>query len=148
MHRGILLMSFLAALSLGHAHAQSCSTASSSGISASAIQSLVANQYACVGTSPNAEWNELHNSNGRAGNVLDYKKGPKDPVDPSDTASHPTGSYVIAGSHNNPGTITYTYGTNAYGYYVVDTSTAPVYSFCGMSGGAPNLSVTISPTHC
>jgi hypothetical protein len=114
---------------------------------------LVNGQYACVGTSPNAQWNELHTGNGNSGTMIDWKLGPTDPVDPSTTV----GAYQVtagpAGGGQNPGLITYTYGSTAYGYYIVANLGASVpnpgqYSFCGYSGGAPQLAVTISASHC
>lgn len=139
----------LSALAIGPAMAQVCTTASSTGMTPTQIKNLVSSKYACVGSFPNAQWNELHNSTTGSGNVLDYKLGPSSPTDPSDTATHPTGRFAISAPNGGqgPGLITYTYGTNAYAYYVVNNLTPPQYSFCG-TGTAPQLAVTISATHC
>ena len=121
-------------------------------MTSAAITTLVANRYACVGNYPNAQWNELHSNP----YVLDYKMGPTSPTDPSDTTSHPTGTYAVAGSGGpqTTGTITYTYGSATYGYHVLanETGTNPWtatgnYSFCTTTGGQ-NLLVTISASHC
>ena len=137
----------VSAITVSPAMAQNCATGT--GMSPSQIQTLVSNKYACVGSSPNAQWNELHNSSGTTGSVLDYKLGPTSTTDPSDTASHPTGQYSIKGDGNSghPGTITYTYGAQSFAYTVIDNLTHPQYSFCG-TGGAPPLAVTISAAHC
>jgi hypothetical protein len=120
------------------------------------IASLVGGRYACAGTPPNLQWNELHTggSGATSGSVLDYKLGPTSTTDPSATPANPTGSYTISGGNgttgNDFGTVTYTYGslTYAYGVSGTATGTAPgTYSFCGKSG-APNLLVTISVSHC
>ncbi|MDR3533266.1 MAG: hypothetical protein P4L90_22245 [Rhodopila sp.] len=119
------------------------------------MNSLLNNRYACVGSSPNASWNELHDSG--SGKVLDYKQGPTDPTDPSDTVSHPTGSYTIvgAGGPQGVGTVTYNYGAGGtYAYNIranlggtIPWKSPATYSFCTTTGGQ-NLAVTIQATHC
>jgi hypothetical protein len=148
----VTAMSFLA-FGATHAMAQVCPGATA--LTSSQISSLLTGgggRWACAG-SP-LEWNEQH----KGGFVLDYKQGPTSAVDPSDTPSHPTGSYTIISSNPSnsqaPGTITYTYGALSYTYniYANLTGTIPfsstgTYSFCG-SGGAPMLAVTVSASHC
>ncbi|WP_158931899.1 hypothetical protein [Acidisphaera sp. S103] len=138
-----------------HAFGQTCPGATA--LTSSQISSLLTGgggRWACVGNSPNATWNEQHKS----GFVLDYKKGPSDPIDPSDTIAHPTGSYSVVSTNpinsQAPGTITYTYGSASYTYtlYANMSGTIPfsstgTYSFCG-SGSAPMLAVTVSASHC
>jgi hypothetical protein len=150
VNRIILFGIALSAFGAGQAAAQNCTTASTAGLKANKISSLIANQYACADLSATEHWNELHNSASGSGSVLDYKKGPTDPVDPSDTVSHPTGTFSITAPSGdaNPGVITYTYPSGSFGYYVVNNLTPPLYSFCGESGGAPQLAVTIQATHC
>jgi hypothetical protein len=134
-----------------HVMAQNCVNASTAGMTAGQMNTLISNKYACANFSPTEHWNELHASAAGHGNVLDYKKGPTDPIDPSDTAGHPTGTFTLAngpGGAQGPGTITYTYPSGSFGYYIVDNLSHPQYSFCGESGGAPQLAVTISPSHC
>jgi hypothetical protein len=137
------------------AMAQNCTSGTQ--LRKSDIATLVGGQYACVGTFPSAQWNELHtgSSSATSGSVLDYKLGPTSSTDPSATPAKPTGSYSITGGNgtngNDFGTITYTYGGSAFGYGVraSGSGTGPgIYSFCGTSGGAPNLLVTISASHC
>jgi hypothetical protein len=136
----------VSAIAVGPAVGQICSGGASNDLSLLQIQSLVSGKYACVGSSPNAQWNELHTA---AGTVLDYKLGPTSATDPSDTASHPTGQYTITDNGNSGhGTITYNYGAQSFAYSVKDNLTHPLYSFCGTGGGAPQLAVTISNGHC
>jgi hypothetical protein len=100
-------------------------------------------------------WDELHTGStaSASGQVLDYKLGPTSTTDPSDTAAHPTGTYTVTGDGNSghPGTITYTYGSQSFGYNVNDANLSypnpGVYSFCTTSAGI-NILVTISTTHC
>lgn len=136
----------------GQAMAQNCTSGTL--LTEAQISNLLANRYACANISATEHWNELHSSP----YVLDYKEGPTDPVDPSDTVSHPTGTYAITGvsGPQTTGTVTYNYGAGGtYGYniYANGSGTVPfgstgTYSFCGVSGGAPQLLVTISTAHC
>lgn len=71
------------------------------------------------------EWQEQHRAGGQ---LWDYKKGPSDSIDPSEQV----GTWGIA---NNQ--VTYTYGSNSYGYTVHDEGGGTSYTFCGVSGGAP-----------
>jgi len=155
MNRIIAAAAWLLVFGGSHAMAQTCT---GTALTSSQITSLLTGgnggRYACIGTSPNAQWNELHTG----GNVLDYKRGLNDPVDPSDTPAHPTGTYTIVSTNpvnsQAPGTIAYTYGPLSYTYtiYATGTGTIPysnpgTYAFCG-SGGAPTLLVTVSKPHC
>ena len=73
------------------------------------------------------EWQEEH----RAGGPLwDYKKGPSDPVDPSEQV----GTWDIGGNQ-----VRYTYGRTSYRYSVHDEGGGS-YTFCGIGGGAPVIS--------
>jgi len=138
------------AITGGHAFAANCIVSlSNAPLSASDVSNLLTGRYACIGTSPSATWNELHNGT----QVLDYKKGPADPTDPSDTPAHPTGTYTVIGSAT--GTVTYNYGAGGtYGFNILanQSGTNPFsssggYSFCTTTGGT-NLDVTISAAHC
>ena len=99
MKRILIAGAAILALGTGHAMAQNCTTGTL--LTLAQISQLLNNRYACVPT----QWNELHSG----GLVLDYKLGPASPIDPSDTASHPTGSYAITGvsGPQSTGTITY-----------------------------------------
>jgi hypothetical protein len=150
MKRMMAVGTLLAAFGIGHAVAQSCGTAPTAGLTPVQIETLIGGQYACVGSSPTAQWNELHtgSASSSTGSMVDYKLGPTDKVDPSTTV----GTYRISagplGGGQNPGLITYTYGSQAYGYYIVDNLSHPQYSFCGATGGVPQLAVTVSGSHC
>jgi hypothetical protein len=99
------------------------------------LQALLPNHTACVGTTPNATWSEWHNG-ASSGSVVDWKKGPSDPVDPTTSV----GTYAITGNTEGSA-VTYTYGSRVY-TYTVTQGAGPVYTFCPAGGGA-NLSVTI-----
>lgn len=102
---------------------------------------MLEGQYAC-GSSGGETWDELHSG----GLVLDYKKGPNDPVDPSDTASHPTGSYAYSSSGTD-GTVTYTYGGTSYSYFI-QAGSGSSYYFCPTNGAASVLNITVQASHC
>ena len=101
------------------------------------IQTLLVGKYACV----HNQWNELH-SGGASGTVTDFKKGPADPVDPSEQV----GTYTItAGSGASYDRITYNYGSGGTFTYAITPkagTTAGTYSFCNTSTGAI-ISVTV-----
>ena len=109
------------------------------------IQSVLGGNYACVGTRPSLQNNELHTGSATAtsGQVLDYKQGPSDPNDPSDTPAHPTGTYSISGE-----VITYTYGSQSYSYNIDETPSGNVYTFCRVTPSGADLLVTVQATHC
>jgi hypothetical protein len=121
------------------------------GLTGSAIVSLVSGKYACA-TDPNGSdtWNELHQGAGLGpSNIEDYKKGPNDPVDPSKVV----GTYAISNGAN-PDTITYNYGDPGGPYQYVVNQTfnpnpgAPVtYMFCDVRS-SKTFVVIISPSHC
>jgi hypothetical protein len=151
---GILLLAFRASDALAQAP---CLGSTSTFVTQGQMNSLLNNRWACVGSFPTASWNEQHVS----GHVLDYKLGPTggaNGADPSDTLSHPTGTYATSAVGATPqtqGIVTYTYGSNSYAYYIylftgggtIPWASANTYAFCGI-GSAPNLTVTISNAHC
>ena len=118
------------------------------------IRNLLSSKYACVGTFPNASWNELHTGT-FSGSVTDFKKGPTDPVDPTKAV----GTYAVTGvnfplNKQGPGYVTYTYsgGGGTYDYYIYNSNgllltntTAPpgTYSFCVRTAGTA-LDVKVS----
>lgn len=148
------------ALGTTEALALSCPTVPTSGsagtyLTGAQIRGLIGNRYACVGTFPNATWNELHGGT-FSGPVTDFKKGPSDAVDPSKQV----GTFAVTatsfpGNVPGPGYITYTYanGGGTYDYYINNsnnltltaTTAAPgTYSFCVRSAGtAVDAKVTV-----
>jgi hypothetical protein len=133
-----------AACSAG-AYAQTCTGAGK--LSATQISSLLFGRWAC-GHSGTEKWNELHSG----GQILDYKKGPSDPVDPSATPARPTGNYTITGNGEATGQINYIYATGggSFSYQILANGTgsasfsAPgTYSFCS-AGGAQNFLTTVN----
>jgi hypothetical protein len=116
---------------------QAMAACSTSLMTATQIQTLLANNTACVGHTPAATWSEWHNGT-VAGSLVDWKKGPTDPVDPTTSV----GTYSITSSIT-AGTVAYTYSTGGpvYAYYVQQGSTNP-YVFCNTSG---SIAVTVNP---
>jgi hypothetical protein len=111
--------------------------------SAADIQALLSNRYACDAAKT---WNELH-TGGSAGDVTDYKKGPADPVDPSEKI----GTYTItAGSGPSYDRITYDYGTGGSFTYAITpkNGTGPgTYTFCNIATGQ-SLTIIVQAAHC
>ncbi|MDX2367868.1 MAG: hypothetical protein QNK36_05615 [Colwellia sp.] len=76
------------------------------------------------------QWQELHTG---AGSLIDYKKGPVDPVDPSENV----GSWSVSGN-----TVTYNYGSGgSYSYRIFDNG--GTYSFCGISPAPTEIVATL-----
>jgi hypothetical protein len=129
----------------GYAQAQTCTSSPSNALqSASAINTLVSGKYVCAQFN-GERWDELHIASGPAGGQLqDYKLGPNDPKDPSTIV----GNYQIqTHSDGRDPEIWYIYGAASY-HYRVFRDTGGNVSFCGVSGTAPQLVVTISAAHC
>ena len=103
---------------------------------------LAAGRYAC-GLQYNGKY---FNETLSGGKVLDFRRGPADPHDPSETVGTAEGTYVIsAGAGGNPDTITYTYSTSFKYSISPKNSTAPgTYTFCQEAG--PNAGATLAVT--
>ena len=119
----------------GNAVAQAGPCGGFNGVKTAAdIQTLLAGKYACV----HNQWNELHSG----GTLIDFKKGPSDPVNPSEQV----GTYTItAGTAASYDRITYNYGTGGTFAYAIKPkpgTAAGTYSFCNISTGA-TISVTV-----
>jgi len=124
-------------------HAYAVSACSGPYQNATQIKALVGQSTVCVGSTPNATWSEYHDGNTSAasGNVIDWKKGRTDPVDPTTQV----GTYAVTAS-GSVGFITYTYGSLSY-LYVVTPVAGTTYNFCLCTSQAscpgPNTLVTI-----
>ena len=109
------------------------------------LDTLLNGKYACVGTFPTAQWNELHSG----GTLIDYKLGASHPKDPTKNV----GTYTIinGGVSGNDGVVTYNYGSGGtYGYHVYAnlgtiSPAAGLYSFC-TTGGGSNFAVKVGQT--
>ena len=114
-----------------------------------ALTTLLNGKYACVGTFPTSQWNELHSG----GSLIDYKLGASHPKDPTKNV----GTYTITsgdssgGASGRVGVVTYNYGSGGtYGYHVYAnlgtiSPAAGLYSFC-TTGGGSNFAVKVGQT--
>jgi hypothetical protein len=137
MRQVIITAAALLALGINHASAQSsCPTP----LSGTALTALLSNNYACQGTFPHAEWNELHQGGG-TGTIQDYKMGPGSATDPSQVV----GTYTISG--DTTGTVTYTYTSGGVYTYNVQLIAGSSYAFCQGSAG-PSYTITVQASHC
>ena len=101
------------------------------------LQQLLGGKMVCANLG-NEQWQEWHNGT-TSGPVVDYKKGPGDPVDPSETV----GSYAISANGAADATVAYTYGSSTYRYAVCQNGTS--VAFCGASfGGRDILGAVVS----
>ena len=90
------------------------------------LNTLLSGKTACVPASggPPMTWQELHVA---GGSLIDYKKGPTDPVDPSETV----GGWQITGVDGRGVFVKYDYGSGGqYTYSVYDNGNG-THSFCG-----------------
>ena len=85
------------------------------------LSSLLTGNTVCVGSAGNWEAQEYHQS---GGNLIDYKRGPSDPVD----ATASVGTWSISGSGTST-KVTYFYGSSTYSNTVWDHANG-TYSFC------------------
>ena len=107
------------------------------------ITSLVSGKTVCA-TQGGDKWQEYHSgSSGANNNLIDWKKGTSDPIDPTT----PVGSWSTTTNGNNSSVI-YNYGSGGiyvYKVYAISPTVAPNagnYTYCGISS-APTLNVTI-----
>lgn len=124
------------ALSLGglaSAQAQTCPCGGGTLLTTgAAVQTLLQGRMVCA-TFGSERWQEWHNG-GAAGELQDYKRGPTDPVDPSEVV----GSYLINDTVAGGGAgVRYTYGTNSYAYRVCQSGAT--VSFCGAALGGRDI---------
>ena len=147
--RQLLLAGAALAILVGadRAGAQTCSSITQ-WMSALNIKNKVVGNYTCVGTFPHATWNELLSGNANSGNVIDYKLGPTDPIDPTTKV----GTYTVSGT--TIGILTYTYGATSYSYQI-EKPTTPGSSFVTMfcpvpvpTGPGYTGLVNVQPSHC
>ena len=103
--------------------------------SVSALTTLLRNNTVCVpGATPaNWEWQEFHSSRG---DLVDYKKGPTDKVDPTEKV----GTWAVTKDNSGLAIVTHTYGAQQYPFSVHRNGNNS-YSFCG--GTPPDIKATI-----
>jgi hypothetical protein len=96
------------------------------------VANAISGKTVCA-TSGSQKWQEYHQS---GGSLIDWKKGPSDPVDPTKTV----GSWSTSGTGASS-LVTYNYGTGGSYSYEVHLS-GGTYTLCGV-GSAPTLDVIL-----
>jgi hypothetical protein len=113
------------------------------------VEALVGTSMACYPASAPYHDQEYHtgSASSAAGNIIDYKKGPTDPRDPSTQV----GSYSVSSG----GALQYTYtggATYTYGVWGSQTSGSGTYDFCNgvtpLTGRVRIVVAVGSPTAC
>jgi len=99
-------------------------------LTGAAISSLLTGNTVCVGTAGNWAAQELHVSDG---SLVDYKRGPGHPVDPTE----PVGSWSVDAT---AGTVSHNYGAGGTYTYKISANGGTSYSFCSTSGAPEILS--------
>ena len=102
------------------------------GANPNVVANAISAKTVCA-TIRNQNWQEYHNP---GGTLIDYKRGPSHPVDPSKRV----GTWGTSGNGDSS-QVTYNYGTGGSQSYKVHLN-GGTYTFCGV-GGAPTLDVTL-----
>jgi len=146
----------LVALIAGFGAAGAAEAQCPAGLTTAQLISTLSGKYACARRqagvtpapgcgNPNDTWNELHQGS-QTGQIIDYKRGPTDPVDPS----KPVGTYTI----NANDTVTYNYGGSCgpYTYTLRQIPSpnpeSPAFQYCNIATNEmiPAI-ISTSPTH-
>ena len=136
MLRNFFVVGLLGMASAGSAFAAplpSCGCAPGSiQLTDAALVTALSNKMACAVVGQE-EWQEFHQgATAAGGNLIDYKKGPTDPVDPSATV----GTWAILDStQGSP--VQYTYGVTSYKYTVCAQGANT--HFCGAQFGGRDI---------
>jgi len=136
-------------LTVEPAAAAACATGTRiQGVGQNSLQQRLGGMTVCKMNAANTdwEWQEFHKTpEGRPNNLIDYKKGPDHPVDPTT----PVGSWSVnppGGGNNRIQTVTYNYGgTTIYTFSVWAQGpggTGP-YNFCSEQGATDVLNATL-----
>ncbi|CAG9933390.1 hypothetical protein [Candidatus Nitrotoga arctica] len=96
------------------------------------IADAISNKTVCAMLG-SQKWQEFH---GAGGSLIDYKKGPTDPME----KTKQVGTWSTSGNGGNS-KVTYNYGTGGSPSYKVHLK-GGTYTFCGI-GGAPTVDVTL-----
>jgi hypothetical protein len=116
----VLMAGVLPLVVAAGASAQGCPCGSGTRVSGADLAALLAGKTVCAAVG-NEQWQEFHGGGGTGGTLVDYKKGPNDPVDPSTTV----GSWSVANDM-----VSYNYGGGGtYAYAVCQSGNT--LDFCG-----------------
>ncbi len=148
MIRLFLLASIATLLLTTGAHAQcSCSTNQvTNGVTGGSpnLSTALSGNTVCVAKAGGGwENQEYHQSGPTSGNIVDFKKGPTDPIDPTKTI----GIWTISGSGAST-QVTYSYASGSTGvYFVCSAATTPgpgdAIGFCPSANGSSTINATL-----
>lgn len=143
----ILAASAAVALASFSGAATASCVASATNIPVNTVATLnteLGNKTVCVpdAAPANWKWQEFHQGGGPSGALIDWKKGPTDPVDKSEQV----GTWTVTGQGDNGvrATVTHNYGDpgGPYTYSVYKNTTNGTFSFCR---GGQDIFATILP---
>ena len=126
---GVVVLFLVGALAVSGSASAACTA--NTKVDFNTLKSILPGKYACARDGSNWKWQELHVGTAdvsESGDLIDYKRGPTDKVDPSKRV----GSWALGGQGNNA-TVTYTYDAfgSAQSYrHTVHSNTDGSYSFC------------------
>lgn len=135
MHQVIRTLAWVAATGLvaGHASAQSVCPGGSTRVTGPALQTLINGNTLCAASSTNTDtWQEFHQGAG-SGALVDWKRGPGHPTDPTATV----GTWTAGNDAN--AVLTHIYGGVSYAWQVCQQGSTANYVLAS-TGSAGNIS--------
>ncbi|OYU99992.1 MAG: hypothetical protein CFE45_10870 [Burkholderiales bacterium PBB5] len=136
MSKAVWWAGLAALLSVGQASAQTC-PCGGTGTRVTALAALVAGKTVCAARGAE-RWQQYHSGS----NVIDYKQGPTDKVDPSETVA----TFSVT---TQPANITYNYGTGGTYTYAVCADSGSTYRFCsGSSATVTGATILSGQVRC
>lgn len=115
---------------------QACPCGSGTRVVGDALATLLGGRTVCA-SAGNESWQEFH-SGASSGQLIDWKKGPQDPVDPTEAV----GSWQVGND-----LVTYTYGSTSYAYSVC-TVPGETLNFCSASRNVTGATVRNGQVSC
>ncbi|SJM89416.1 hypothetical protein [Crenothrix polyspora] len=111
-------------------------------IGAAALSSLLSGRTVCA-MANGEQWQEYHSP---SADLIDYKKGPNDPVDPSELV----GTWTTVGSTAANSKAIYDYDASTFSYKVWQNGTPPnaTYDFCNATTIITNAQLVTGSNGC
>jgi hypothetical protein len=121
----------------GHASAQVACPGGTARVAGAALRTLINGNTMCAASSSNSDtWQEYHQGAG-AGSLIDWKRGPGHPVDPTTTV----GTWSAGNDAN--AVLTHNYGASAYSWLVCQQAAASTFVLVSTSGAANIAGVSV-----
>ena len=131
LKHSVLACSLFAALLASAGQAQAACTGNTRVTSVTTLSNLLGNKTVCfpATTVDPMTWQEKHVRDGAetTGALIDFKRGPGHPIDPSETV----GTWTVTGINGQNARVTHDYGGGNTYTYTVHVNSDGTHSFCG-----------------